>query len=432
MPKIDEVYKNLTNVDINEQRKLWDERGKGYYGEYLLFSELYEKIPGVCKILMNLQVPASNGKTTEIDLLMIHETGLYVFEAKHYKGNIYGKEQETNWTQYFRTVKNHTFPNPIKQNQYHVNALKLRYTGLPIYSYIVFTNYDCKLHVSYATQGVTVCQMWNIDLYLNEINKREKILSMEQIDNIFNDLSQFSPATNEQVFVDGEVQSLNNYANIILADYQKNIEEAEEHYRQLRKKTKKGFIISIAIAVLVCLTCIVTCVLTGMVVRQASEDKVEQAHLELEKFKKKFQQVDFGSLNKLSLKENFVEATHVSVVASQDWNNAVNLQFSLKWNGELYGASIDNNTKINVILKNGEVKEYSLSDNALPNAKLLRMGKGNAWYSAYKKYEFPVQQLLGLKMEDIKYIKLINCGVWMKDGNTPKEVDAQFEIKIYG
>ena len=33
------VYKSLTNVDIDVQSRIWDERGRGYYGEYLVFIE---------------------------------------------------------------------------------------------------------------------------------------------------------------------------------------------------------------------------------------------------------------------------------------------------------------------------------------------------------------------------------------------------------
>ena len=72
---IKKVYNQLTDVNISEQKQFWDERGKGYYGEFLLFSKLYEIIPGCCKILMNLNIPTPNGKTTEIDLLLIHENG---------------------------------------------------------------------------------------------------------------------------------------------------------------------------------------------------------------------------------------------------------------------------------------------------------------------------------------------------------------------
>ena len=134
------IYSNLTSVDIEKQKQIWDERGKGYYGEYLLLTELYQRVKGQCKILMNLNVPTGNGKTTEIDLLMIHETGLYVFEAKHYKGTIYGSYEDAKWTQYFRTQENSHFPSPIRQNEYHIEALKRLFPGTPIKSFVVFTN----------------------------------------------------------------------------------------------------------------------------------------------------------------------------------------------------------------------------------------------------------------------------------------------------
>ena len=65
MNDIESIYQKLTNVDIRQQKLLWDERGKGYYGEFLVFSELYPNIPGACKILMNINIPTAYGKTTE-------------------------------------------------------------------------------------------------------------------------------------------------------------------------------------------------------------------------------------------------------------------------------------------------------------------------------------------------------------------------------
>ena len=139
---IKSAYQNLTGIQVDEQLKTWDARGKGYYGEYLLFSELYRNLSGQCKILMNLQIPSEHGRTTEIDLLLIHETGLYVFEAKHYKGTIYGKADDQQWTQYFRTSPNQCFNNPIIQNRWHIKQLYKIYSSLPIHSFIVFTNED--------------------------------------------------------------------------------------------------------------------------------------------------------------------------------------------------------------------------------------------------------------------------------------------------
>ena len=88
MDYFDKIYKEASGVDFREQKRIWDERGRGYYGEYRVMQELYQNLPGQCKILMNLNVPIDGGKITEIDLLLIHDTGIYVFEINHYKGTI--------------------------------------------------------------------------------------------------------------------------------------------------------------------------------------------------------------------------------------------------------------------------------------------------------------------------------------------------------
>lgn len=111
--KYEKIYENMTGVNLQQQEREWTERGKGYYGEYLVFHELFQCIPGCAKFLMNLEVPKANGDTTEIDLVCIHETGIYVFEIKHYKGTIDGSETQKEWVQFFRTVKNNHFYNPV-------------------------------------------------------------------------------------------------------------------------------------------------------------------------------------------------------------------------------------------------------------------------------------------------------------------------------
>ena len=78
---------------------------------------------------------------------MIHSTGIYVFEIKHYKGIIYGNVNDNKWTQFFRTQDNNTFQNPFSQNAYHLRALKELIPNTDLYSVVVFTNEDCELKV---------------------------------------------------------------------------------------------------------------------------------------------------------------------------------------------------------------------------------------------------------------------------------------------
>lgn len=77
---------------------------KGKYGEYLTYKKL-EQIKGMHKILTNVYLPTRNGNTTEIDLIYIHESGIYVLESKNYGGWIFGNEYDKSWTQVFRVCQ---------------------------------------------------------------------------------------------------------------------------------------------------------------------------------------------------------------------------------------------------------------------------------------------------------------------------------------
>lgn len=120
---------------------IWD---KGRYGEYLTYRRLkaYESDGG--KFLFNCYLPKTDGKTTEIDVLLIHSTGIFVIESKNYSGWIFGKETASQWTQTLpngrgKTQKEH-FYNPIKQNDTHIKWLTtLVGRHIPLYSVIAFS-----------------------------------------------------------------------------------------------------------------------------------------------------------------------------------------------------------------------------------------------------------------------------------------------------
>lgn len=119
---------------------------EGQFGEYSVeYALTNNNLPGQLVVLKNVYVP-TQGKTTEIDLLMIHEKGIFVFESKNYSGWIFGSEDQLNWTQRLQNGEKNRFYNPIRQNRTHINALA-EYLGLPsseFTSYIVFSE-RCEL-----------------------------------------------------------------------------------------------------------------------------------------------------------------------------------------------------------------------------------------------------------------------------------------------
>ena len=76
-------------------------------------------------------------------MIMIHQSGIYVFESKNYSGWIFGSEDSKNWTQTLpsgRKAHKEYFLNPIIQNKVHIKWLvKLIGEESPIHSIIVFS-----------------------------------------------------------------------------------------------------------------------------------------------------------------------------------------------------------------------------------------------------------------------------------------------------
>ena len=118
----------------------------GQFGEYATeFALTNDNLDGELVVLKNLYIP-TKGKTTEIDVLMIHEKGIFVFESKNYSGWIFGSADQLNWTQVLPNREKHRFYNPIKQNQTHIKALA-EFLGNPesdFVSYIIFSE-RCEL-----------------------------------------------------------------------------------------------------------------------------------------------------------------------------------------------------------------------------------------------------------------------------------------------
>lgn len=113
----------------------------GQFGEFSTeFALTNNNLSGDFVVLKNVYLPMK-GKTTEIDLLMIHEKGIFVFESKNYSGWIFGDAEKLNWTQSLPNGKKYRFYNPIRQNSTHIKALA-EYLGKPtekFISYIIFS-----------------------------------------------------------------------------------------------------------------------------------------------------------------------------------------------------------------------------------------------------------------------------------------------------
>ncbi len=142
----------------------------GRVGENMIARILYQTANGNFQIFRNVYVPYRD-TTSEIDLLMVHETGIFVFESKNYSGWIYGAIDDLNWTQMFPNRKKHFFYNPVRQNRTHIKALS-QYLNIPerfFYSYIVFSD-DCELNkVPENTRFTIITQTAQLERQLRQM-----------------------------------------------------------------------------------------------------------------------------------------------------------------------------------------------------------------------------------------------------------------------
>ena len=80
-------------------------------------------------------------RSSQIDHVLVADTGIFVIETKHYTGWISGNPQGERWTQIIYQKKS-KFQNPVRQNFGHVKALQALFK-LPedaFSSLVVFTN----------------------------------------------------------------------------------------------------------------------------------------------------------------------------------------------------------------------------------------------------------------------------------------------------
>ena len=161
-------------------------KNKGQYGEYLTEYALNNyNLKGYLITFTNLYIPYK-GRTTEIDVLMLHQKGIFVFESKNYSGWIFGSENQQKWTQALNGKKNQ-FYNPIHQNNTHIKALS-EYLTLPpksFFSYIVFSE-RCELKcVPNDTDSFTILRRHHLLRDLRQkLEKAPAKYSHEEIENL--------------------------------------------------------------------------------------------------------------------------------------------------------------------------------------------------------------------------------------------------------
>lgn len=149
---------------------------KGAYGEYLIYKYLRKFEKNGAKFLFNCYILKDDGETSEIDVIMIYKSGIYVFESKNYGGWIFGSESNKMWTQTLpngRFSRKERFYNPIMQNRTHIKWLEKYLTPTdPIHCIVAFSERCVFKKLDITSGDVVVIKRYNVSRIVDEIDQR--------------------------------------------------------------------------------------------------------------------------------------------------------------------------------------------------------------------------------------------------------------------
>jgi len=97
---------------------------KGWKGERKVRRYILKGMNKNDVLINDVIVPGDDGKTSQIDHVLVSSKGIFVVETKNYSGRIYGKDGDMNWTQVlaYGHNKNRLY-SPVFQNTTHIRRL---------------------------------------------------------------------------------------------------------------------------------------------------------------------------------------------------------------------------------------------------------------------------------------------------------------------
>ncbi|MBI1341917.1 MAG: hypothetical protein GC171_03170 [Terrimonas sp.] len=155
---------------------------KGAIGELRVKLSLGGDIPNEIYIINDLLLYIDS-KSHQIDHIIIRKTGIFVIETKNYSGQIYGRDNQKEWTQVLAYGREkHRFYNPILQNKSHIYALsKIVHRKDCFISIIVFPKADIMTYFDAYVGSISDMKRW-----LKQ--DREEILTATEIEQLYTQL----------------------------------------------------------------------------------------------------------------------------------------------------------------------------------------------------------------------------------------------------
>ena len=180
----------------------------GKIGEFMVKTQLGKDIEGVSYVFNNVMVLV-DGKSSQIDHVVVNEQGITCIETKNYSGRIYGEENQFQWTQVlaYGRIKN-KFYNPKKQNYTHVMSLsKCLGHDYPFHSLIVFVQGNTRY-----INASDVIGLWDVKKRMRDIGTPGSLNSdqIKEIATRIKEIKETNVVTNQE-----HIESISRLKNTI-------------------------------------------------------------------------------------------------------------------------------------------------------------------------------------------------------------------------
>ena len=197
-PKFKTILSSQIENKINIISSTRDEELKN---NYIFELNIFNKLKDINKVIFLFNVELKN----ESKIIMLHYSGIYLFEIVNCKGWLYGDENSYNWTStYFNNKEKEkiVFYNPIFKNKENIEKIQtlLGSKKYPIYNYIILSNNLTLKNKNLNNTGFKILYYSDIDKHFRETDRITKNkIRKEELKEIIFKLYPLSKVKNQSV-----------------------------------------------------------------------------------------------------------------------------------------------------------------------------------------------------------------------------------------
>ena len=120
----------------------------GWFGEHWAKESLKYLDKNIYTVLNDIMIDV-NGKTYQIDHIVLSKYGVFVIETKQYNGYITGSKYDNKWVRHLKGNELIYYSNPIKQNYGHVKAIceKFNISEDKVFNIVCIPSKNAKLNI---------------------------------------------------------------------------------------------------------------------------------------------------------------------------------------------------------------------------------------------------------------------------------------------